>query len=56
MRAGNRSCDPACRSVGDDTVLPVRGQIVRVVVNPGLTLSVRDEPHPVGFQNAAMGA
>lgn len=33
--------------VGDDTVFPVRGQIVRVV-NPGLDLSVRDEDHPGG--------
>lgn len=33
--------------VGDDTVFPVRGQIVRVS-NPGLTLSVRDEEHPGG--------
>lgn len=33
--------------VGDDTVYPVRGQIVRVT-NPGLRLSVRDEHHPGG--------
>ena len=33
--------------VGDDTVYPVRGQIVRVT-NPGLQLSVRDEQHPGG--------
>lgn len=33
--------------VGDPTVFPVRGQIVRVT-NPGLTLSVRDEEHPGG--------
>ncbi|MDZ5662935.1 FAD-dependent oxidoreductase [Nocardioides sp. S-58] len=33
--------------VHDDTVYPVRGQIVRVT-NPGLTLSVRDEQHPGG--------
>ena len=33
--------------VDDDTVYPVRGQIVRVT-NPGLTLSVRDEHHPGG--------
>ncbi|HEY0718088.1 MAG TPA: FAD-dependent oxidoreductase [Streptosporangiaceae bacterium] len=33
--------------VGDKTVFPVRGQIVRVV-NPGLDLSVRDEKHPGG--------
>lgn len=33
--------------VGDETVFPVRGQIVRVT-NPGLHLSVRDENHPGG--------
>ena len=33
--------------VGDETVFPVRGQIVRVS-NPGLHLSVRDEHHPGG--------
>jgi D-amino-acid oxidase len=33
--------------VGDLSVYPVRGQIVRVT-NPGLTLSVRDENHPAG--------
>ena len=33
--------------VGDPTVSPVRGRIVRVV-NPGLTMSVRDEHHPAG--------
>ena len=33
--------------VGDTSVVPVRGQIVRVA-NPGLTLSVRDEEHPGG--------
>ena len=33
--------------MGDDTVYPVRGQIVRVT-NPGLTLSVRDEHHHGG--------
>jgi D-amino-acid oxidase len=33
--------------LGDLTVYPVRGQIVRVT-NPGLTLSVRDEYHPGG--------
>lgn len=33
--------------VGDASVYPVRGQIVRVA-NPGLTLSVRDEGHPEG--------
>ncbi len=32
---------------GDTSVVPVRGQIVRVT-NPGLTLSVRDEQHPLG--------
>jgi D-amino-acid oxidase len=32
---------------GDPSVVPVRGQIVRVR-NPGLTLSVRDEQHPGG--------
>jgi len=32
---------------GDNTTFPVRGQIVRVV-NPGLSLSVRDEQHPGG--------
>lgn len=36
------------RELADDpTVVPVRGQIVRVV-NPGLTLSIRDEQHPAG--------
>lgn len=33
--------------VGDPSVYPVRGQIVRVA-NPGLVLSVRDEHHPAG--------
>lgn len=33
--------------VGDESVYPVRGQIVRVT-NPGLTMSVRDEKHPAG--------
>lgn len=33
--------------VGDESVYPVRGQIVRVA-NPGLTVSVRDEHHPEG--------
>lgn len=33
--------------VGDPSVYPVRGQIVRVS-NPGLTMSVRDEQHPGG--------
>ena len=32
---------------GDPSVYPVRGQIIRIV-NPGLTLSVRDEFHPAG--------
>ena len=33
--------------VGDQSVYPVRGQLVRVT-NPGITLSVRDEFHPAG--------
>ena len=33
--------------VGDPTVYPVRGQLVRVS-NPGLSMSVRDEHHPGG--------
>jgi D-amino-acid oxidase len=33
--------------VGDASVYPVRGQIVRVR-NPGVTMSVRDEYHPAG--------
>jgi D-amino-acid oxidase len=33
--------------VGDETVYPVRGQILRVT-NPGLTMSVREENHPAG--------
>jgi D-amino-acid oxidase len=33
--------------VGDRSVYPVRGQIVRVA-NPGITMSVRDEFHPAG--------
>jgi D-amino-acid oxidase len=37
----------ARRLVGDLSVVPVRGQIVRVS-NPGLSLSVRDEEHPGG--------
>jgi D-amino-acid oxidase len=37
----------ARRLAGDTSVVPVRGQIVRVT-NPGLTLSVRDEEHPLG--------
>jgi D-amino-acid oxidase len=32
---------------GDESVRPVRGQVVRVA-NPGLTESVRDEQHPAG--------
>lgn len=32
---------------GDDSMYPVRGQIVRVP-NPGLKMSVRDESHPAG--------
>jgi D-amino-acid oxidase len=37
----------ARRLARDDSVVPVRGQIVRVT-NPGLTMSVRDEEHPLG--------
>ncbi|SHF49267.1 D-amino-acid:oxygen oxidoreductase [Jatrophihabitans endophyticus] len=37
----------AGRLTGDDSVYPVRGQIVRVP-NPGVTMSVRDEAHPAG--------
>ena len=37
----------ARRLLGDLTVVPVRGQVVRVA-NPGLHLSVRDEHHPLG--------
>ena len=33
--------------VGDTSVYPVRGQIIRVT-NPGLSISVRDEQHPAG--------
>lgn len=33
--------------VGDTSVHPIRGQIVRVT-NPGLSMSVRDETHPLG--------
>ena len=33
--------------VGDLSVYPVRGQVVRVA-NPGITMSVRDEFHPAG--------
>jgi D-amino-acid oxidase len=37
----------ARKLVGDNSVYPVRGQIVRVT-NPGVTMSVRDEHHPGG--------
>lgn len=37
----------ARKLVGDTSMYPVRGQIVRVS-NPGLTMSVRDELHPGG--------
>jgi D-amino-acid oxidase len=37
----------ARRLAADPSVIPVRGQIVRVA-NPGLTLSIRDEEHPAG--------
>jgi len=37
----------AGKLVGDDTMYPVRGQILRVP-NVGLTMSVRDESHPAG--------
>jgi len=37
----------ALELMGDRSVYPVRGQIVRVS-NPGLTMSVRDEEHPGG--------
>ncbi|RJO70897.1 FAD-binding oxidoreductase [Nocardia panacis] len=33
--------------VGDKSIRPIRGQIVRVA-NPGVTMSVRDEGHPLG--------
>jgi len=33
--------------VGDTSVVPVRGQLVRMA-NPGLSMSVRDEDHPGG--------
>ncbi|WP_181723316.1 FAD-dependent oxidoreductase [Nocardia gipuzkoensis] len=41
--AGLRSAE----LVGDPEVYPIRGQIVRVA-NPGLSVSVRDEAHPLG--------
>ncbi|MGY2123450.1 FAD-dependent oxidoreductase [Nocardia gipuzkoensis] len=37
----------AAELVGDPEVYPIRGQIVRVA-NPGLSVSVRDESHPLG--------
>jgi len=37
----------AGKLVGDTSTYPIRGQIVRVV-NPGLSLSMRDETHPAG--------
>lgn len=37
----------AGKLVGDTSTYPIRGQIVRVV-NPGLSMSVRDETHPAG--------
>jgi D-amino-acid oxidase len=37
----------AARLAGDASVVPIRGQIVRVA-NPGLTRSLRDEHHPLG--------
>ncbi|WP_280313485.1 FAD-dependent oxidoreductase [Nocardia abscessus] len=37
----------AAELVGDPEVYPIRGQIVRVA-NPGLSVSVRDEAHPLG--------
>jgi D-amino-acid oxidase len=37
----------ARRLCADDSVRPLRGQVVRVA-NPGLTESVRDEQHPAG--------
>ncbi|WP_280260568.1 FAD-dependent oxidoreductase [Nocardia abscessus] len=37
----------AAELVGDPEVYPIRGQIVRVT-NPGLSVSVRDEAHPLG--------
>ncbi|WP_020391475.1 FAD-dependent oxidoreductase [Kribbella catacumbae] len=37
----------AGKLVGDTSTYPIRGQIVRVV-NPGLSMSMRDETHPAG--------
>ncbi|MGK8522751.1 FAD-dependent oxidoreductase [Nocardia asteroides] len=37
----------AAALVGDPEAYPIRGQIVRVA-NPGLSVSVRDEAHPLG--------
>ncbi|MEU6185681.1 FAD-dependent oxidoreductase [Nocardia sp. NPDC047038] len=37
----------AAELVGDPEAYPIRGQIVRVA-NPGLSVSVRDEAHPLG--------
>ncbi|MFI2280639.1 FAD-dependent oxidoreductase [Nocardia beijingensis] len=37
----------AAELVGDPHAYPIRGQIVRVT-NPGLSVSVRDEAHPLG--------
>ncbi|WP_040779459.1 FAD-dependent oxidoreductase [Nocardia pneumoniae] len=37
----------AAELVGDPDVYPIRGQIVRVT-NPGLSVSIRDEAHPLG--------
>lgn len=34
--------------VGDDSVEPIRGQVVRTT-NPGITVSVRDHLHPGGY-------
>ncbi|WP_052667056.1 FAD-dependent oxidoreductase [Nitriliruptor alkaliphilus] len=34
--------------VGDTSVVPVRGQVVRTT-NPGLTVSLRDQHHPDGY-------
>ncbi|WP_330230053.1 FAD-binding oxidoreductase [Nocardia sp. NBC_00508] len=37
----------AAELAGDPDVYPIRGQIVRVT-NPGLSVSIRDEAHPLG--------
>ncbi|MBF6301785.1 FAD-binding oxidoreductase [Nocardia amamiensis] len=37
----------AAELVGDPDAYPIRGQIVRVT-NPGLSVSIRDEAHPLG--------